>query len=231
MNIKLVKMAKRVKFDDYKLSFFGLEEKYHDSGRNKTFVNSSSSMAGLEQDPGTDNCLNGIAQGDTESRRDGRKYSMTSAVVQGNLELTAYQTLFANITDLDPVTVFVALVLDKQTNGTQLNSEDVFSNPNGSTDTGSCPYKNMKFKNRFEILDMRKYAINQGAMASDGTNFASPAVVRYFELSSPLNVTVNCNGTGSTVADIIDNSLHVIAGADKASTVRITYSSRVRFVG
>ena len=100
-------------------------------------------------DPATIDCLNGVAQGNGPTNRIGRKFTMKSILIQGAIHIAA-QT---NQTALDeaPV-VYIALVLDTQTNGVTLNSEDVFTNPVGNGTLAVAPLRNMSNTGRFKVL-------------------------------------------------------------------------------
>jgi len=216
--------------------FVGLEKKFFDTSL-QSAINSPTDATGGEEDPTTLNCLNCPAQGDGESQRDGRQISMHSINIKGNVFIPA-QT---NQTAADVVPdIFIALVCDKQTNGSQMNSEDCFTNPAANNSLAAQPFRNLEYVQRFQVLKTVRIASKNiaGAMQPvfDGTNIEVQGA------QIPFSMYVNLKGmkvnfisgqTSSVIAAIADNSLHVIAYASNASSLgpTIQYASRLRFVG
>ena len=139
-----------------------------------------------------------------------------------------------------PPTVFCALVLDRQSNGATLNSEDVFTNPAASALLAVNPLRNMSFTSRFKVLDTWTHTWEPSQLMAFNdqatTTFASMGGHKPFVLSkkfkTPLRVTFTTGSTTADIANVIDNSLHVIAYASNLSTApNIQYTSRMRFVG
>ena len=110
----------------------GVETKFLDMAISAVAIPAPTDASGGELDPtgsGCTGCLSAPAQGDTASSRDGFKISMKSIQIEGAIYIAPQ----INQTIQDAMSYFfVALVLDTQTNGAQLNSEDVFTNPSGS---------------------------------------------------------------------------------------------------
>jgi len=204
--------------------FLGIEQKYHDSTLAETVIGTS--LASGERDPATANCLNGIAQGDTETTRDGKNYLIKSVHVNG------YISRIVDPDNADPPTYnigFVALVLDTQSNGAQLNSEDVYQGTLGAT-----PFRDLQYSASFKVLGFKQFTFDCPNVATDGTNTnSSGGQVVPFRFDVNKDIKVHCTGTGTTVSDIQDNSLHIIASAYGAGTANayIQYNARVRFVG
>lgn len=200
---------------------FGIEKKYHDSSKSGTII--ANTIAGSELDP-TASALNVIAEGVTESTRDGRKIIMKSVRVQG----AVYQATKNDQDDAtSPTTVKVYLIRDSQTNGTQMNAEDAL--------TGTImPFvqPNLKFGNRFTILASKTFVLKRLMGVTDAENKSSQAGdTQTFDFYKKLNIPVNHTSTTASIANISDNSLHVIAIADTASDAYIKYDARVRFIG
>ena len=65
------------------------------------------------------------SQGDAYNQRDGSKITIKSILIQGSLYIPNQND--QTTCDFVPI-VTIALVLDKQTNGSTLNSEDVYTN-------------------------------------------------------------------------------------------------------
>lgn len=195
--------------------FLAIEKKFVDlffSGAIAT------SLTGAEADP-TALCLNAIVQGDGESQRDGRQVILNSVQVKGFVEIPA------GTVNTDRV-VEVYVVMDTQTNGAQLNSEDVLVDAAGGSQAVNC-FHNLQYSKRFKVLKHQRFDM-PGYSAWNGTSFAQVTSAFDWYIKLP-NVKVNFTGTTGTVSTIADNSIHVIAVSSQSANLR--YSSRVRFQG
>lgn len=205
--------------------FLGIETKFHDCYKAPAAVVATTASA--EQDPAANaSCLNAIAQGDGESNRDGRKCLLKSLQIKGQINSTV-QSDQADI--VEPPMCRVVVVIDHQTNGAQLNSEDVLKDAAG---LDMCSLKNLQYSRRFTTLYDQVHTLSPAVAGSDGActmsvNF-SPC---YFQLYKKLNLPVNFTNTTSDIANIMDNSIHVIAIASGSGLCTLGYQSRVRFVG
>jgi len=210
--------------------FLGIESKFADTAVSATAIVSDSAAQSGELDPGTVNCLNAVAQGDGESQRDGKNYLVKSLFIRGQVQFPKTINLTAAI-DCKPI--FLAVVLDTQTNAAQLNSEDVFKNAIATGAGGSCVMRNLQYSKRFKVLWSKVLTCPPPPITYDGTNIEQGGTARPFAVNLPnLNIRVETKGTSANVTDIVDNSIHVIgfsAGASGAPT--IDYFSRIRFVG
>lgn len=210
--------------------FLGIELKYVDYALAGQVLVAPTDATGGEVDPATALALNAIAQGDGEQQRDGKQAAIKSCYVTGVVDLPALANQTAG---KDLPTVFVALVLDKQTNAAQLSSENVFTNPGASAILAASPLRNMQYTSRFEVLDSCLLEFSPNMITWDGTNIESGGSRAPFKLSWTGELMTQYVGTGATVAAIQDNSLHLIAyvGPSVTSAPVISYNSRVRFVG
>jgi len=215
--------------------FLGIELKYLNYALAGAALVAPADASGGEFDPATALALNAIAQGDGEQQRDGKQVNIKSCYITGVVDIpaTVNQTTAKNIP-----TVFIALVLDKQTNGAQLSSELVFENPSGSlagspTVGAANPLRNMQYTSRFDVLDSVCIELEQPQVAFDGTNLETAGSRTPFKLSWTGDLMTQFTGTSATVSVIQDNSLHLIAfaGPDISAAPVISYNSRVRFVG
>lgn len=210
--------------------FLGIELKYLNYARTALALTAPTDASGGEIDPATALALNAIAQGDGEQQRDGKQVNIKSCYITGVVDVpaTVNQTTAKSIP-----TVFVALVLDKQTNGAQLSSELVFENPSGAATTAANPLRNMQYTSRFDVLDSVCVELEQPQVAYDGTNLETAGSRAPFKLSWTGDLMTQFTGTSATVSVIQDNSLHLIAfaGPDISAAPVISYNSRVRFVG
>ncbi len=214
--------------------FTGIEVKFYDQGLVNGSLGTATDATAGEHDPSATIMMNTVTQGDGESQRDGRRITMKSIYVLGNVGIAAKAAQSA--ADASCI-IFVALVMDTQTNGATLASENVFINPSGSVIMGSQPFRNLQFTKRFKVLATRSFSMANPSIAN-ATSFSSDTGViqsglnKTFKMFVNLNTVVNYTGTTETVANIADNSLHLIAWTTSTQLAPLlTYSSRLRFVG
>jgi len=214
------------------MGFMGIEKKFLDTAKSDTGIASVPALTGGEYDPSTGctGCLSCPAQNDTEQGRDGKRIVIDSLILKGYVRTGGEtgQAPFAS-----PVKAFVAVILDTQTNANQLNSEDVFKNLLGTANGVVCPTKNLLFGKRFRILKSQVFDLTPIGIAAAGASIAFNGVRRDFDWYIPfkggLPVELN-SGTTADVANVIDNSLHVVAFATDADSA-IAYNARIRFQG
>jgi len=216
--------------------FLGIEKKFLDMAKGNTTVSSNAALTGGELDPagvGCTGCLSCPAQGDTEQSRDGKKIVIDGLILKGYvLNPAAVDGGPAADTQVS-TKVFLAVVLDTQTNGAQLNSEDVFKSLGNDLLFNSCPTKNLLFGNRFRILKSQVFDLTPIGMVQTGTTYVYNAVRRDFDWYIPFKggLPVNLNsGTDANVANVIDNSLHVV-GFSTSTLPTMGYNARIRFQG
>ncbi len=204
--------------------FIGIENKFVDFERPLTGL--ATTWAGSELDEATALSISSIAQGNGESNRDGRVANLLSVHLKGLLRLASQEA------QVDPDfggTVRLILVLDRQTNGAQLNGEDVVT----VTTTDVNAWRNLEFSKRFRILkdvripfpvtNMSTFQVNDFSTSQQEIPFEMHVVFK-----KP--IVVNFTGTTAVVASIADNSIHLI-GISTLGIHQITYVSRVRFRG
>ncbi len=206
--------------------FLGIETKFLDASIASTVM--STQWVGGELDPAA-NSLGAIAQGDGESDRDGRKCTITSIHVRGHIELT----LAAGTGAGQPEVATLYLVQDTQTNGAQLNAEDVISNAAsavGGIEVLPHAFQNLQYSKRFRVLKKFTCAPSPVAGAGDGTANDFAGGKYPFEWNVKCNIPVIHTGTTTAITAIADNSIHII-GCASNTTCKAAYVSRVRFVG
>jgi len=215
--------------------FLGLEKKFFDTAVAAVALNAASDASAGEFDPtalpGAVACLSAPAQGDGEQNRDGKRIVIKSLQIKGQCAIPAQE----GIADPPyPCKVFIAVVQDMQTNGAQLNSEDVFKNQMNTSAGAADPLRNLLFASRFRVLKSGTYDLtpnNNGHLAAN--DFYHGGSLVDFEWFIPLEMPVNFNsGTTAVIANVIDNSIHVIAYASSTfNTPTIQYNARIRFMG
>lgn len=208
--------------------FVGIEKKFIDHSYTAS-VAFTTDMSGCEADPAGVNCINGVAVGTGEDQRVGRKAWFTDVYVTGVVELenTSLQTQAPHG---GIVTIYV--VLDKQTNGAQMASEDMFCNPSADGRAATTPFHNLQYSDRFKVLGKKTLTFPPSPCAfNDGVGTASTgANQKKFKIYKKLKLECLYKGTDNTVASIMDNSVHVIMIASAgASTFTTSYNSRMRF--
>jgi len=190
--------------------------------------------SGAEADPATFLCLNGVAQGDGPSEREGRSITQHSIMLRGAVGIGP--TTSATYTALEPPTIFIAVVLDTQSNLLQEASEDVFINPSGTAEAAPYPFRAMGYSKRFRVLKTKRITFNgMGQVGITGPVYTQPYQQKPFEMYIKLRglkSTFTPGTTSGNITTLTDNSIHVIAYANKVDlTPTLLYNSRLRFTG
>ncbi len=214
--------------------FLGIEKKFLDCAWNGVALTASTDGAGGELQPAS-GCTNAIsipAQGDGESQRDGRKYTLKSAYINGEIALTG---LNDQPNGIQLPSIFLALVLDTQANGATVTSENVYINPGTSGETMlPKPFRNLQNTKRFRVLDSTTVECKDIYSTVDGANTASIQQGQRPKFELSWNGSLVCDSTGTTadVASASDNALHLIGYTDTTLSTPVVYGkSRIRFFG
>lgn len=211
--------------------FLGIEKKFYDLVRASYSITAPTDATGGEADPAASGALSTPQQGDGEQNRDGKRIIAKSLILKGTITRPAMADQTAAPAGQK---VFLALVLDTQTNAAQMNSEDCFKN-GGIGATGNVALtKNLLFANRFKILKSQVFDMTAPLASYDGTNIEVGGRVVSFDWFVKLNnLPINFNsGTTAVVTNVIDNSIHLIAFATSTSPqCTLDYQSRMRFIG
>jgi len=213
----------------------GVEVKFLDAPKTATALTAPTDATTGMHDPSSivTGCLSAPAQGDGPTNRDGARIAIKSIYVNGMLTVAAQ----ADQTGADHAgVVFIALVLDKQTNAAQMTSELCFTNQNAAAASASCPQRNMSYTKRFDVLKTKTIRLPMPTIAFDGTNIEQSGYHLPWKLKKRfpegLKVQFAASSTTADVANVIDNSLHIIAYTTNTSLApNILYNSRMRFVG
>jgi len=207
--------------------FLGIEKKFVDYEYGPTAI--SATWAGAEADPTTALCLNVTAQGDGQNQHEGRQYKCTRLQMRGSIHRDTAATQTATT---DGWVVRMIVVLDTQTNITQLSAEDVMVEETAAT---MAPYKfrNLQYAKRFRVLSDKTFRLDPGTAVNNAaaTTVSTAGMNRPFKINIPLNFPpVNSVGTAAAIASVQDFSVHVICCATLTG-LELQYSSRVRFYG
>lgn len=205
--------------------FLGLEKKFKDFEYDAVI---SASIAGSEADPATALSLTAIEQGDGEQQREGRKCTVQSVQMRGKVVfVSADSTTIAT-----GGFVRLLLVQDKQSNAAQFNAEDVLVDPT-DTDLDSVTPRNLQYTQRFKVLVDKTIRCPQKPAVFDADSVLSGQWEVPFSIYKKINILQNFNGTANppTIAQQIDNSVHLIAISSNGTQNLLRYFSRVRFMG
>ncbi len=203
--------------------FLGMERKFFDVELNADQF----STTWATEEPATTN-LSAVAQGDGESNRDGRKYVIQSIHIKGVLGAAVQES---QTTPPSDIFARLVLVVDTQTNGAQLTATDVMD---GGQTNDVLSFRNLQFTKRFKVIWDRTFVIKRPNTNEGAANlFASASVVTgSFKINHAFKggLSVTMSGTTADIANVTDNSIHMIAVADSTAGL-ISYQSRIRFVG
>lgn len=220
--------ARRLRRRRYAYPSIKQEPKFYDTTLAATAITYTSDFSSLMMNPSATSMISTPSVGDSEQNRDGKKIVITQVEVKGSVVKGVQYNNQSGLDDFGQV--WVALVLDIQTNNVQMNSQDCFKSIGGAT-VAMQPFRNLLFGNRFRILKMKRFTFNSGFWSGAAPNISQEGQGRLFTIFKKLRLPVNFNaGTMSSVANVLDNSLHVIAWASDANYV-LGYSARIRFVG
>lgn len=211
------------------------EHKYFDQAVNQT-VARSSTWTGAMADDGTALTMFVPTQGAGINQRIGREVNIHKIRVFGYVQLTGGNDLAGQIVFAQGVRVLLAQ--DMQTNATQMVSQDLMDG--SSANATITAFQNINNFGRFRVLKDKLLLLQDPNFAHDATTATlsdTNGLMRPFKFSinfkKPVRVRFNATN-GGTVADIVDNSFHLLAnartygGSDAGQpTVSISYRSRV----
>lgn len=205
------------------------ELKHYDDGKAAYAITASSNWLGTEADPATTLCFFAPTQGAAYNQRIGTRCYVTSLKINGYI----YAAVQAAVTTAaTPCLIRLVVFLDKQSNGAQAQGEDIMKNE-GSANLTPVSFQNVANFGRFKVLkDMRIVLENPNALY-DGTNADQYGLLKHFEIrhkfNPPLEVKFNTTN-GGTIADILDNSFHMVTATNNVDLVpTMYYTSRVTF--
>jgi len=217
--------------------FLGLEKKFFDTGRApSTIVTVSTWANGIYNPtitfpviPGDTNCLSAPPQGAGASQRIGKSITIKSIQFKG----AVYWIPYAAESAASSRTCFVALVLDTQTNGAQCIAPDIFQNVCNANQTLPTPTRNLLNAKRFKILKSEVFEMDpQTSLALAGPEYVVAGRSKPIDWYLPCEIPVNfLEETDSTVANVVDNSVHVVVSCSDPNYAVVAYNARIRFLG
>lgn len=217
---------KRRRTSNYRTGGYqGMELKFVDIETNSDAF--ATSWAPMED--GTALQVSGMAQGNSESERIGRKVSLVSIHIKCRVHTLSTEAQANPQPDLFGR---ICLVWDTQTNGAQLTASEVFDE--GGT-INSLAFRNLQHTSRFRVLWDKKWVLakptqNEGAADKWGIQARTTGIMNYnLKFKTPIKVTYNGTTTG-VIAAVTDNSLHIIGVANNAAAL-LDMQVRCRFTG
>lgn len=187
------------------------ERKYFDSYLSAQALVAATDWTATELDPATLNTLFVPQEGSAINQRIGRKVCVKKITIRGLIRIPKQ----ANQTATDAAAQCrLIFFIDQQTNGTQAQGEELMAAP-GSANAVLCTSTFQSTANfgRFRVLKDKTYMLQNANLAYDGTNLEVQGLQKQFKFTvkfaKPLYIHFNSTNGGS-VADIVDNSFHII---------------------
>lgn len=162
--------------------------------------------------------LNACQQGNTIFTRNANKVKHNS--IQINCSIV---NIAASLATAVGDSGFVALILDRQTNGATPTFAQIYDI--SSAPAGQCFRNTNLFPNRFKVLMNEEYEVGcySDAVASGGTGAVPFQFEKWIDLTklSPRDREVFYDGNAGTVADIVSGGLFLVIASTYA-TVNVT---------
>lgn len=198
------------------------EKKYFDSYDSADALVAANDWTGTEIDP-AGNTLFYPAEGAAINQRIGRKVSVTKLKIRGHIYCAKNNA--AN--GLAPTLCRMILYQDMQTNAAQAQGEQLMASPGAATALQCVTtYQNLANVGRFRVLKDKMITIQNPALSYDGAAEDANGLIKPFKFNITFRkpVVVRFNATnGGTVADIIDNSFHLIANCSSIELAPTVY--------
>lgn len=200
----------------------GIELKFLDT----ELVTEAFTTGWVPKNPTTPNCLTAIELGTSESKRSGRKVAIHGIYIKGTIDLDPAEGATAPYPES---LARICLVLDTQTNGAEMAATSVMEVPNESI----FSFRKLENTARFKVLWDRTFKLAAHLVNDGATNaFSRGGDRRVFKINRnfkpPLTVQYTNTASPPTIAQVNDNSLHMI-GVASTATATLSYNCRVRF--
>lgn len=176
-----------------------------------------------------------IPQGTKVTERIGKKISVMSIDIQGAVQLTPAETHNTGCI------VTLWLVLDRQTNGTEMKSDDLLLNKatgaHGLPHSKINPFQTARFRVLAKVqLDMRPSgaSLDPVTTATGDEKHYTYGEFQTFRMRKdfPKGLTIHYSDASASVGSIPSNSLHLVGLSNVGGgCAQITYNARVRFKG
>lgn len=171
-------------------------------------------VAGTFASPSPQNTLVAPTVGAAINQRIGRHINVLKIKIKGQF-IVAPQAAVD-----DPCTCRVLLVQDLQTNSSAMTGAQLLADtPSAATTINT--FQNLDNFGRFRVLKDKMVVFSNPNISEDaGGNFQQSGMKKLFKMNIKFKkpVPIRFNATnGGTVADIVDNSFHLIIGCDNAT--------------
>lgn len=197
-----------------------------------TNVSAQTDWAGGELDPGagTVDSLCYIPQGSGYYQRIGRKVNVKKVAIRGTITVAPQ----VNQTAADQAgLVRLVLYKDTKTAGVQAQAEQVM----GDTAQASLPaasainqFQNPANFGRFQVFKDVTFRLTPPPISYDGTNVEQGGYSIPFKMTWKGDCVVNYTGTATGfIADIVDNSFHLIGVCAGSLAPQVEYNVRTYF--
>jgi len=136
--------------------------------------------------------------------------------------------------NFEGLAVYIAVVLDRQTNANFFNSSDVFINPSANATMAPMPLRNLSNSHRFKLLKETTINISAKDLVVNGANYVSSGQTIPFDWFIPLkDLQMNFISTNNAavIQAVSDNSINIVAWTSRAATANIIVNTRLRYTG
>ncbi len=209
------------------------ELKYFDTDLFDKAIPASADWTATEMDPATFLTLFDPVQGNGIAQRIGQKAQIHKIKVKGSVQVPQQTN---QTTSKAAAAVRIILFQDMQTNATQAQGEELMADA-GTAAKNINSFQNFNNFGRFRVWKDKMLVLEDPNMAFDGTNIEVNGLIKKFKFNlnfsrDPIPVRFNAT-SGGTIADIVDNSFHMLAITNNASGLvpNLTYNCRVAFKG
>lgn len=218
------------------------EMKYYDTESTSVAIAAVTTtwVAGTMNDPqasvnlgdaavGTPLCLFAPKVSAALNGRIGRKVKVMKIRVRGLINIPPQAAQAASDTSCE---IRLALVMDTQSNASQMTGAQLFNDTAGGANATIHSAQNPNNFGRFRVLKEKVFVMQNASMTGSPTaaDVVVSGLVKPFKMECKFKVPVqvNFNATnGGTVADIIDNSFHIVVGSNNISYVpTVSYYTR-----
>lgn len=180
-------------------------------------------------DPATFLCLCVPVVGAALNQRIGRRINYFKVKIRGQIKCAAQAAQSASET---ASSVRILLVADKQTNAAAMTAAQLMT-PDAGTSMSLQAFQNQDNFGRFQVLKDKRFSISNANLVGSPTtgDVVQQGMLILFKINytfkNPMPAHFNATN-GGTIADIVDNSLHVVCACDNASYAPVLqYASRV----
>jgi len=210
------------------------ERKYNDNVKASTAILDLSAQAawtGTELDPTTGNSLANIGMGPGYFQRVGRKLTIRKVTIRGTITVAPQVN---NTAAKQAGLVRLVFYKDTKTAGVQAQGEQVLGwadNTNGDLPptTGINLFQNPDNFGRFQVIKDMTFRLTPPPISYDGTNIEQGGYSIPFKMTYKGACVVSYSTSTGLIADIVDNSFHLIGACVGGLAPSIEYMVRAYF--